>query len=206
MQRTPKILIIFYTRHGNTAKMAEAVSEGAMNAGVETKLMRIADDVPLEIIEKDDDWLKKHHKLESKYPPSDIFSIIKAMPNYDAIIFGSPTRFGNMAHEMKKMWDISTDLWFKGELVGKVGGVFTGASSVHGGQETTAVSMMFPMLHHGMILVGPSYDTKELHESGSPYGPSTIVGAKSDQIKEVDLIVAKSLGTKIAKLSSKIFQ
>ena len=184
--------------------MAEAVAEGSRKEGANTKLARIADDVPIEIIKKDPIWLQKHKELEEQYPPSDPFAIIDEMAESDAIIFGSPTRFGNMAHEMKKMWDLSTDLWFNGKLIGKVGGVFTGASSVHGGQETTALSMMFPMLHQGMIIVGPSYDVKELHESGSPYGPSTIVGPKSDQIKEVDLVVAKSFGSKIAKIASKI--
>jgi NAD(P)H dehydrogenase (quinone) len=204
MKINPEILIVFYTRHGNTAKMAEAVADGAKNEGANLKLMRIADDVPIEVIQKDSMWLQKHQKLEEQYPPTGISSIIEEMAKSDAIIFGSPTRFGNMAHEMKKMWDMSTDLWFNGKLIGKPGGVFTGASSVHGGQETTALSMMLPMLHQGMIIVGPSYDTKELHESGSPYGPCTIVGPKSDQIKEVDLVVAKSFGSKITKIASKI--
>jgi NAD(P)H dehydrogenase (quinone) len=204
MKINPEILIVFYTRHGNTSKMAEAVAEGARKEGANIKLMRIADDVPIEVIQKDSMWLQKHQRLEEQYPPTDISSIIDEMAKSDAIIFGSPTRFGNMAHEMKKMWDMSTDLWFNGKLIGKPGGVFTGASSVHGGQETTALSMMLPMLHQGMIIVGPSYDTKELHESGSPYGPSTIVGPNSDQIKEVDLLVAKSFGSKITKIASKI--
>lgn len=204
MKTNPEILIVFYTRRGNTAKMAEAIAEGAKESGGNVKFLRIADDIPMEIVEKDENWLQIHHDLEKKYPTSDEFSIINEMPTADAIVFGSPTRFGNMAHEMKKMWDLSTDLWFTGKLIGKVGGVFTGASSVHGGQETTAVSMMFPMLHQGMIIVGPSYDTKELHESGSPYGPSTIVGPNSDQIKEVDLVVARSLGAKVTKIAAKL--
>ena len=206
MKDKPNVLIVFYTRRGNTAKMAEAVAEGARKQEVNVKLMRIADDVPIEIVKKDESWYQKHLELEKKYPSSQPFTIIDEMAKSDAIVFGSPTRFGNMAHEMKKMWDLSTDLWFNGKLIGKVGGVFTGASSVHGGQETTALSMMLPMLHQGMIIVGPSYDTKELHESGSPYGPCTIVGPNSDQIKEVDLIVAQSLGSKIAKVSSKIVE
>lgn len=86
----------------------------------------------------------------------------------------------------------------EGKLIGKVGGVFTGASSVHGGQETTAVSMMFPMLHQGMIIVGVPYSVKELFTSGSPYGPAGILGAKSDQLKDIDLVVAKAHGRRIA--------
>jgi len=178
MKNNPEVLIVFYTRHGNTAKMAEAIAEGSRKEGGNAKLTRIADDVPIEIIKKDVKWLQKYQELEEQYPSSNPFAILDEMAKSDAIIFGSPTRFGNMAHKMKKMWDLSTDLWFNGKLIGKVGGVFTGASSVHGGQETTALSMMIPMLHQGMIIVGPSYDTKELHESGSPYGPSTIVGQK----------------------------
>ena len=204
MKVHPNVLIVFYTRRGNTAKMAEAVADGAKKEGANVKLMRIEDDVPIDIVKRDETWYKIHQELQEQYPPSDPFSVIDEMAQSDAIVFGSPTRFGNMAHEMKKMWDLSTDLWFTGQLIGKVGGVFTGASSVHGGQETTALSMMFPMLHQGMIIVGPSYDVKELHESGSPYGPSTIVGPNSDQIKEVDLIVANSLGSKITKIASKI--
>ena len=204
MKINPDVLIVFYTRRGNTAKMAEAIAEGAKEIGANIKLLRLADDIPMEIVEKDENWLQIHNDLDKKYPTSDEFSIIKEMANADAIVFGSPTRFGNMAHEMKKMWDLSTELWFTGKLIGKVGGVFTGASSVHGGQEVTALSMMMPMLHQGMVVVGPSYDTKELHESGSPYGPSTIVGPNSDQIKDVDLVVARAFGSKIAKVAAKL--
>lgn len=204
MKEKPIILIIFYSRYGNTVKMAEAISEGAKSANGITKMMRISDSVPREVVSKDNRWNRIYEDLEKRYPPSEIKQIIEEMTKADAIIFGSPTRFGNMAAPMKEMWDRTSSLWLEGKLIGKVGGVFTGASSVHGGQETTAVSMMFPMLHHGMIIVGPAYDIPELLKSGSPYGPSTIVGPNSDTVTETDFIVARALGKKISVIASKL--
>jgi len=204
MKDKPDVLIIFYTRYGNTARMAEAVAEGARSANANVALRRIADNVPREVVAKNPNWLKITEELERKYPAVKIEQLVQEMPKADAIIFGSPTRFGNMAAPMKEMWDRTSSLWMNGSLIGKVGGVFTGAASVHGGQETTAVSMMFPMLHQGMIIVGPSYDTKELFLSGSPYGPSIIAGANNDQVTENDLAVARALGRKIATIASKL--
>jgi NAD(P)H dehydrogenase (quinone) len=142
--------------------------------------------------------------MNDRYPTLPIDDVIKELPNNDAIIFGSPTRFGNMAAPMKSMWDGTTELWTNGSLVGKIGAVFTSAASVHGGQETTAVSMMFPMFHHGMILVGVPYSVEELTESGSPYGPSMIVGRLANQaIQQADIKVARALGTRVAEVTKK---
>jgi len=102
---------------------------------------------------------------------------------------------------------MTSELWTNGSLIGKIGAVFTGAASVHGGQETTAVSMMFPMLHHGMIIVGVPYSVPELTESGSPYGPSRIVGILANkQIIEADVKVARALGRRVAEIAKKIMQ
>ncbi len=204
MPRKPKVLIIFYTRYGNTAKMAEAEASGVREAGTDVTVRRIADDVPKEVIAKNPNWLKIAEDLERRYPATSIEHLVEEMPNCDAIIFGSPTRFGNMSSQMKALWDRTSSLWLEGKLIGKVGGVFTGAASVHGGQETTAVSMMFPMLHQGMIIVGVPYSVKELFTSGSPYGPSGILGANADQLKEIDLAVAKAHGKRIAEIASKL--
>jgi len=123
-KRPTKVLILFYTRYGNTAKMAEEIAYGTKEVlGVVTRLKRVADDVPMNVIEKDPFWVKVHRHLKDKYPPEAIEEIINDMPNYDAIIFGSPTRFGNMAAPMKAMWDKTSDLWSKGSLVGKIGAV-----------------------------------------------------------------------------------
>jgi len=205
-EKVSKILILFYSRYGNTAKMAEEIAYGAKevpHTGV--SIRRIADDVPAEVISENPEWSKTAEDLNNRYPTSEIEVLVGEMPNYDAIIFGSPTRFGNMAAPMKALWDRTSGLWLKGSLIDKLGAVFTGAASVHGGQETTAISMMFPMLHHGMIIVGVPYAVPELTQSGSPYGPSRIVGTMSNQvITEADTKVARALGKRVSELSHKL--
>jgi len=200
------ILIIFYTRYGNTARMAEEISLGAKEIpSTNIAIKRIADDVPMDVISKNPEWAKIVKDLDEKYPPISIDDLVNELPQYDAIIFGSPTRFGNMAAQMKTLWDRTSRLWLKGSLVGKVGGVFTSASSVHGGQESTAISMMFPMLHHGMIIVGVPYSIPELTETGSPYSPSRIVGPKADRpFDDKDVKVARGFGKRIAEITYKL--
>ncbi|WP_148686329.1 NAD(P)H:quinone oxidoreductase [Candidatus Nitrosocosmicus hydrocola] len=206
--RPAKILVLFYSRYGNTVKMAEEIAYGAKElSNVSVTLRRIADDVPTEIISQNPEWSKVVEDMNNRFPTSSIDDLVKILPNYDAIIFGSPTRFGNMAAPLKALWDRTSKLWMDGALVGKLGSVFTGAASVHGGQETTAISMMFPMLHHGMIIVGVPYSVPELSESGSPYGPSRIVGPMANkQIDDADIKVARALGKRVAQLTQKLFK
>lgn len=186
--------------------MAEEIAYGAKEVSdIQLTVRRIADDVPMEVISRDPTWTKVVEDLKDRYPSRPIEEIVKELPLHDAIIFGSPTRFGNMAAPMKSMWDMTSELWTNGSLIGKIGAVFTGAASVHGGQETTAVSMMFPMLHHGMIIVGVPYSVPELTESGSPYGPSRIVGRLANkQINDADVKVARALGRRVAEIAKKI--
>jgi len=127
------------------------------------------------------------------------------MPEFDGIILGSPTRFGNMLSQMKELWDHTSGLWMEAKPVGKVDDVFTGSVSTYGGHETTAVVMMFPMLYHGMVIIEASYTVKELFITGSPYGPSSIVGANSDKLNEADLTVDKAHGKRIDEIASKLF-
>jgi NAD(P)H dehydrogenase (quinone) len=186
--------------------MAEEIAYGAKEVSdIQLTMRRIADDVPIEIISKNTDWTKIVEDLKDRYPSRPVEEIVNELPFHDAIIFGSPTRFGNMAAQLKAMWDRTKELWTNGSLIGKIGAVFTGAASVHGGQETTAVSMMFPMLHHGMIIVGVPYSVPELTESGSPYGPSRIVGRlASKEIEDADIKVARALGRRVAEITKKI--
>ncbi len=166
-KRVIKIMILFYSRFGNTAKMAEEIAYGAKEiSGISVAMRRIADDVPMEVVSQNPAWSKVVEDLNDRYPTTPIENLVNELPQYAAIIFGSPTRFGNMAAPMKALWDGTSTLWVNGSLVGKVGAVFTSAASVHGGQENTAISMMFPMLHHGMIIVGVPYSVPELTESG----------------------------------------
>lgn len=201
-----RILILFYSRYGNTVKMAEEIAYGAKELpNVSVALLRIADDVPAEVISQNPEWSKVVEDMNNRYPSSNIDDLIKVLPNYDAIIFGSPTRFGNMAAPLKALWDRTSKLWMDGALIGKLGAVFTGAASVHGGQETTAISMIFPMLHHGMIIVGVPYSVPELTQSGSPYGPSRIVGPLANkQINDADIRVARALGKRVTQLAQKM--
>lgn len=205
--RPVKILILFYSRYGNTVKMAEEIAYGAKELpNVSVTLRRIADDVPIEVISQNPDWSKVVEDMNNRFPTSNIDDLVKELPNFDAIIFGSPTRFGNMAAPLKALWDRTSKLWLDGSLIGKLGAVFTGAASVHGGQETTAISMMFPMLHHGMIIVGVPYSVPELTQSGSPYGPSRIVGPMANkQIDDADIKVARALGKRVTHLAQKLF-
>jgi NAD(P)H dehydrogenase (quinone) len=132
--RPVKIMIVFYSRYGNTARMAEEIAFGAKELELVTVTMRrIADDVPTEVISKNPEWSKIAEDLNNRIPSTPKEEILPELPQHDAIIIGSPTRFGNMAAPMKALWDITADLWIKGSLIGKVGGVFTSASSVHGG-------------------------------------------------------------------------
>ncbi|CAN5325782.1 NAD(P)H:quinone oxidoreductase [soil metagenome] len=200
-----KVLIVFYSRYGNTAKMAEEIAYGAKEvSNIQVTIRRIADDVPMQVISKNPDWTMIAEDLNDRYPTTPIEQIVNELSYHDAIIFGSPTRFGNMASPMKAMWDGTSELWTNGSLIGKLGAVFTGAASVHGGQETTAVSMMFPMLHHGMIIVGVPYSVPELTESGSPYGPSRIVGRlANNEIEDADIKVTRALGRRVAQIAQK---
>ena len=202
-----KILILFYSRYGNTVKMAEEIAYGAKElSNVSVALRRIADDVPTEVISQNPQWSKVVEDMNNRYPTSSVDDLVKELPHYDAIIFGSPTRFGNMAAPLKALWYRTSKLWMDGALIGKLGAVFTGAASVHGGQETTAISMMFPMLHHGMIIVGVPYSVPELTQSGSPYGPSRIVGPLANrEIDDADIKVARALGKRVTMLAQKLF-
>ena len=128
-EKPTKILIVFYSRYGNTARMAEEIAYGAKElSNIQVTIRRIADNVPMEVISKDPAWTKIAEDMNDRYPTLPIDDVIKELPNNDAIIFGSPTRFGNMAAPMKSMWDGTTELWTNGSLVGKIGAVFTSGS------------------------------------------------------------------------------
>lgn len=123
-ERPVKILILFYSRYCNTVRMAEEIAYGAKELpNVSVALRRIADDVPAEVISQNLEWSKVVEDMNNRYPSSNIDNLIKELPNYDAIIFGSPTRFGNMAAPLKALWDRTSKLWMDGALIGKVGAV-----------------------------------------------------------------------------------
>jgi NAD(P)H dehydrogenase (quinone) len=169
----PRVLILYYSSYGHVETMAGAVAEGAASVeGVEVSVKRVRELVPDEVA------LGAGMKLDQDAS----FADPGELGDYDAIIVGAPTRFGNMAAQMRNFWDQTGPLWMTGALVGKVGAAFTSTASQHGGQEMTITSIHTTLLHHGMVIVGLPYSwpgNAQLEEisGGTPYGASTIAGA-----------------------------
>ena len=167
-----KVLVLYYSSYGHIERMAVAEADGARSAGAEVDIKRVPELVPHKVA------LASHYKLDQIAPVAQIDDLV----DYDAIIFGTPTRFGNMAAQMKNFIDQAGGLWAKDKLVGKVGSVFTASASQHGGQEATILSFHIVLLHLGFIVVGLPYSfkgqlgIKEVH-GATPYGATTIVGA-----------------------------
>ena len=200
-----KILCVFYSMYGNTAILARAAAEGAQGvAGVEVRLRQVEDLLPKAVIEANPRIKKVKEEL------SDIsIATNEDLRWADGVLFGSPTRFGNMCAQLKQYLDRTTDLWMDGSLIGKPAGVFTSTSTLHGGQETTLLSMMIPLLHHGMIIVGVPYEEERLFSlevgGGSPYGASSVSGAKAEiPPTENDLAIARTLGKRVAEVAKKL--
>ena len=142
-----KVLVLYYSSWGHVEQMARAVAEGAREAGAEVAVKRVPELVPEEVARQ------FHYKLDQEAP----IATVEELAEYDAIIFGTPTRYGNMASQMKQFIDQTGGLWAKGALVGKVGSAFTSTASQHGGQETTLTIFHTVMFHHGMVVVGLPY-------------------------------------------------
>lgn len=186
-------------------KMAQAVAEGARQvSGTEVLLRRVPETLS-------DEVLVAMSAVDAQKSMGDIpIATVEELPDADAIIFGTPTRFGNMCGQMRQFLDATGQLWAKGALVGKVGSVFTSSGTQHGGQESTILSFHTTLLHHGMIIVGLPYsfagqmDNSEI-TGGSPYGASTIAGTKGErQPSENDLAGASFQGNHVAKIAAKL--
>jgi NAD(P)H dehydrogenase (quinone) len=200
-----KVKIVFYSMYGHTYRMAEAVAEGAREVeGAEVELLQVPELVPDEVLEKS--GAKKARQAFAHVPiakPNDL-------ANADAIIFGTPTRFGNMCAQMRNFLDQTGSLWARNALVGKVGSVFTSSNTQHGGQETTIVSFHATLLHHGMVIVGVPYsETRQSRmdeiTGGSPYGASTISAPDgSRRPSENELAIARFQGRHVAAIAKKL--
>lgn len=195
-----KVLVLYYSSWGHVEQMAHAAAEGAREAGAEVTVKRVPELVPEEVARQ------FHYKLDQQAPVADP----NELADYDAIIFGTPTRFGNMAAQMKQFLDQTGGLWAKGALVGKVGSVITSTASQHGGQETTLTSFHTVLLHHGMVIVGLPYSFQgqngvEAVKGGSPYGATTIAaGDGSRQPSQVELDGARYQGRHVATIAGKL--
>jgi NAD(P)H dehydrogenase (quinone) len=195
-----KVLVLYYSSYGHVETMAHAVAEGARSTGAEVAVKRVPELMTEEAAKA------SHFKLDQAAPVATVDELV----DYDAIIFGVPTRFGNMAAQMKNFLDQTGSLWFSGKLVGKVGSVFTSTATQHGGQESTILSTHTVLLHQGMIIVGLPYAWQgqmRLDEitGGSPYGASTIAGGDgSRQPSANELDGARFQGKHVAEIAAKL--
>lgn len=195
-----KVLVLYYSSYGHIEKMAEAVAEGVRAAGGEATIKRVPELVPEEVARK------SGMKLDQAAP----VATVAELPDYDAIIFGTPTRFGNMASQMRNFLDQTGSLWLSGKLVGKVGSVFASTATQHGGQETTITSFHTTLLHQGMVIVGLPYtEARQMNmdeiTGGSPYGATTLAGGDGKrQPSENELAMARFQGGHVAKIAAKL--
>ncbi len=200
-----KILIVFYSAYGHIYKMAEAVAQGAKEVqGTEVMLRRVPETLS-------DDLLKKIGAFDVQKAFAHVpVCAVEELAEADAIIFGAPTRFGNMCGQMRQFLDGTGGLWAKGALVGKVGSVFTSSGTQHGGQESTILSFHTTLLHHGMIIVGLPYTFSEQTQTDfvagcSPYGASTIAGNTGGRTpNEPELVGARFQGRHVAAITAKL--
>ena len=200
-----KILIVYYSMYGHVHKMAEAVTEGAREIdGAEVVVRRVPETLPEEVLEK-------MGAVEAQQAMSHVpICTLDEMASADAIVFGTPTRFGNMCGQMRQFLDATGQLWSKGALVGKVGSVFTSSATQHGGQESTILSFHITLLHHGFVIVGLPYTFQgqmRIDEitGGSPYGASTIAGGSGERMpSENELDAARFQGKHVATIASKL--
>lgn len=192
---SPRILILYYSRYGATAQLAEFIAEGVEQAGANAVIRTVPPVSP------------DHEATEPDQPAQGaIYCQEDDLLQCDGLVLGSPTRFGNMAAPLKYFLDSTGSLWVNGNLAGKPAAVFTSTASMHGGQETTLLSMMLPLLHHGMIVAGLPYTEPALGETrtgGTPYGISHLAGSRSDlPISDHEKQLCHAMGKRMATLAS----
>jgi NAD(P)H dehydrogenase (quinone) len=196
-----KVLVLYYSSYGHMETMASAIAEGARSAGATVDIKRVPETVPAEMAKA------AHFKLDQSAP----VATIEDLAGYDAIIVGSPTRFGRIASQMASFLDQAGGLWMRGALHGKVGGAFASTATQHGGQEVTLFSIITNLLHFGMTIVGLPYShqgqmTLDEIVGGSPYGATTVAGSSGQrQPSALDLAGARHQGQLIAETAKKLF-
>jgi len=188
-----QILVLYYSRNGSTAELARQACRGVESVAGARAMLRTVPAV----------------SASSEAPPKPVpdqgppYATLQELTGADGLLLGSPTRFGNMAAPLKYFIDGTSTLWLDGSLSGKPAGVFTASQTMHGGQETTLISMMLPLLHHGMLLVGLPYGERALHATrsgGTPYGASHVAGVQQD-LTEEERALAQALGRRVAQLA-----
>jgi NAD(P)H dehydrogenase (quinone) len=198
----PKVLVLYYSTYGHTEQLAQAVAEGARSAGAQVAVKRVPELMPPDVA----------LKAGVKPQPGVDVAAPEELANYDAIIVGTPTRFGRVSSQMANFFDQTGGLWMKGALIGKVGGAFVSTASQHGGAETTLFSVLTSLMHHGMITVGLPYSYPGLVKmdevtGGAPYGASTIAAADgSRQPTENELAGGRFQGHHIAEITAALLR
>ena len=202
-----KVLVLFYSTYGHVYRLAQAIADGAREvAGAEVVLKRVPETLPPDVLRAM--GATDAQKAFASVPMATVEDLAAA----DAVIFGTPTRFGNMAGQMRQFLDATGGLWAQGKLIGKVGSVFTSSATQHGGQESTILSFHTTLLHHGMLIVGLPYAFQgqmRLDEitGGSPYGASTIAGGKGERMaSENELAAARFQGRHVAQIAQRLFR
>lgn len=196
-QKPPYVLVLFYSRHGATAKMARLIAEGIEQAGLEARVRTVPEVSP------------ETRAISPAVPPSGpVYCSEDDLRNCSGLVLGSPTRFGNMAAPLKYFIDGTSSLWLAGTLADKPAAVFTSTASLHGGQESTLLSMQLPLLHHGMLLVGLPYTHTELTETrggGTPYGASHHAGTDGGRALDAhESALCRALGQRVATVTQKL--
>jgi len=205
-EKTVQILIVYYSMYGHIYQLARAIAGGAKSvAGAEVMLRRVREFPEVEQATASNEFAVKVRESQKDVAIVTLDDLRAA----DAVIFGSPTRYGNMTAQMKQLFDSTASLWLKGEMEGKIGAAFTSTASTHGGQETTVLTMMIPMLHLGMIIMGMPYSAPGMIHTeargGTPYGPSTIAGARGElQPTQDDVDIARLFGVRVAETAKKL--
>ncbi len=201
-----KVLVVYYSMFGHTLALASAVKEGVESVdGIEAVLRRVQEFDMVEKIIDNNEAAKTIREQQKDIPVCTLDDLREA----DGVLIGSPTRYGNMTAQMKQLIDSTADLWMKGAMEGKPAGVFTSTASTHGGQETTLLTMMTPLLHLGMIIVGVPYSVPGMIHTeargGTPYGATTIAGPQGElQPAAEDLEIARTLGKRVAETTRRL--
>jgi NAD(P)H dehydrogenase (quinone) len=191
------VLVAFYSRNGSTEALAQAIAEGALSEGADVRLRRAREIVTEDIMAKAPGWRENAQRMNQQYQAPSSEDAEWA----DAIIFGTPTRFGNVSSELKAYVDALGGLWFQGKLLGKAGSAFTSTSTPHGGNESTIISMYNFMAHLGLIIVPLGYGDPAIFGAGTPYGASSVSGQNNTPPTAADLEVARFQGKRVAHVA-----
>ncbi|MDI7865313.1 NAD(P)H:quinone oxidoreductase [Rhizobiaceae bacterium n13] len=193
----PKVLIAFYSRNGSTEILANAVAEGAIQEGAEVRLRRVREFVGTDVMSQAPGWVESAEEMNTKYDAPTEADAEWA----DAIVFGTPTRFGSISSELKSYIDTLGGLWFQGKLNGKAGSVFGSTSSKHGGNESTLLSIYTPMAHLGLVIVPLGYADPAMFKAGTPYGATHVSFRDSVKPDEDHLDVARFQGRRVTSVA-----